>query len=269
MNQEKIKQLKDILALVNTDKVTKREMKDMFELLVKTTKQLKLNLESAIVLNSKESEQSIKRLEKSLSELDSVIKDSSKLSLQKIRETQVKLSEEIKKLKLEIPQMPDLSILERKIDDKTSEVKRLIPKLPEEIKAEAVRNKLETLEDEERLDVSAIKGIDKSNITLTNDIINRAIGIVDQRTSFLINKVSNLESTLKNIPSIGSSAVTPTEIPNGSTTTFTFSSKPKIVFVDGGRAVQETSNDGSVNWSYSTPTLTMTIAPVFDIFALL
>lgn len=57
-----------------------------------------------------------------------------------------------------------------------------------------IKNKLESLKGDNRLDSEAIKGLEKRESKLSTDVINRAIGIVDQRTSFLINKVSNLEN---------------------------------------------------------------------------
>lgn len=61
------------------------------------------------------------------------------------------------------------------------------------------RDGLELLKEDDRLDISAIKGLSKRERVLTDSIINRAIGIVDQRTSFLIQKVSNLTTTVNNI----------------------------------------------------------------------
>lgn len=58
-----------------------------------------------------------------------------------------------------------------------------------------IRDKLQTLKKDERLDVSAIKGIGARESKLSDTLVNRAIGIVDQRTSFLINKVSNLQAS--------------------------------------------------------------------------
>lgn len=70
-----------------------------------------------------------------------------------------------------------------------------------------VRDKLETLKEDERLDESAVKGLEKRDTKLSTSIINRAIGIVDSRTSFLINKVSNIEtqvmSATANVGAIG------------------------------------------------------------------
>lgn len=54
-----------------------------------------------------------------------------------------------------------------------------------------VRDKLETLDGDERLDKKAIKGLE---YIIDQPILDRAIGILDQRTSFLINKVSALEA---------------------------------------------------------------------------
>lgn len=66
---------------------------------------------------------------------------------------------------------------------------------------EQIRNKLETLTGEERIDISFIKGIEKREASLGDSLINRAIGIVDQRTSFLINKVSSLSNTVSTLGS--------------------------------------------------------------------
>ena len=82
------------------------------------------------------------------------------------------------------------------------------------------------------------------------------------------NTEKNVDMTFS-VSGIGTSIVTPPEVPDGIITAFTFVSKPKLVFVDGGRAVQEVSGDSTVNWTYAGTTLTMTVAPNFDIFALL
>lgn len=60
---------------------------------------------------------------------------------------------------------------------------------------------------------------------------------------------------------------TPTGTVNGVNTVFVFSSAPTAIVVDGGRMMQATSSDGTVNWT-GTTTVTLTVAPVFDIFGL-
>lgn len=53
---------------------------------------------------------------------------------------------------------------------------------------------------------------------------------------------------------------------NGTNTIFVFTTAPVAIVVDGGRTMQKTSGDGTVNWT-GTTTVTLSIAPVFDIFS--
>lgn len=55
-----------------------------------------------------------------------------------------------------------------------------------------VRDKLETLKDDERLDKSAIKGLER---IISQPDLDRAISILDQRTQYLINKVTPTTSS--------------------------------------------------------------------------
>lgn len=85
-----------------------------------------------------------------------------------------------------------------KVIEKT-EVIRETPIVTNEIKevavadtGEEIKDKLETLKDNERLDSSAIKGLDK----IEKNVTDRAISILDQRTQFLINKGVKHDNTL-------------------------------------------------------------------------
>lgn len=77
----------------------------------------------------------------------------------KMEETVARLTSEISAIKTSIPTMPDLS----EYDDKLEEIKALIPTVPEQVVStpEEIRDKLESLKDDERLDKSAIKGLDE------------------------------------------------------------------------------------------------------------
>lgn len=70
--------------------------------------------------------------------------------------------------------------------------------------AEDIRNKLELLSGDERLDAKYIRGladhIKTYNKETNDDILMRATAILDQRTSFLINKLSNLQNQVNAIP---------------------------------------------------------------------
>lgn len=147
----------------------------------------------------------------------------------------------------------------------TNEIKEVaIPEKPTEI-----RDKLETLKGDERLDISAIKGFGKRIAKLSDEILNRAIGILDQRTSFLIQKVSNLSDKVNNLPtssSGGLSLLPATGVIDGSNTVFTFTSAPSIIIVDG-IPKQKTQSDSEVNWT-GTTSVTLLVAPNFDIFGM-
>lgn len=89
---------------------------------------------------------------------EELVNKAKQATLSEIKILTRQLNDEIKRVQGLIPRLPDLSFLERKIN----EVERKIPIIPkvEEVTPEQVRDKLESLTNDERLDVSAIKGIE-------------------------------------------------------------------------------------------------------------
>jgi len=67
----------------------------------------------------------------------------------------LQIFKELKRIEDAIPMMPDLT----PVSEKIMEVEAKIPKLPKEIGAEGIRDKLETLSGEDRLDAKAIKNL--------------------------------------------------------------------------------------------------------------
>jgi hypothetical protein len=65
--------------------------------------------------------------------------------------------------------------------------------------------------------------------------------------------------------SVSAGYQSPTGTVDGSNAIFVFSTAPNVICVDNGRVIQKTSSDGTVNWT-GTDTITLTIAPNFDIF---
>lgn len=57
----------------------------------------------------------------------------------------------------------------------------------------------------------------------------------------------------------------PTGTVNGANTSFTFATAPNVITVDGS-TMKKVSSDGTVNWT-GTTSISLTIAPTFDIFA--
>lgn len=95
-----------------------------------------------------------------------------------------------------IPEINSTQIAEEASRKAHENIMPILPTLPQ-LFAEMpnmgvpIRDALEGLEDEERLDKKAIKGLESF---IQKEDLDRAIGILDQRTSFLINKVSALAS---------------------------------------------------------------------------
>ncbi len=183
-----------------------------------------------------------------------------------------------------------------KIIERTETIKE-IPQITEVIKqvavtdkAEIIRDKLEKLKDDERLDVSAIKGLnfDSKLEKSAETILFRATSILDNRTSFLINKINNLprattgtgtvnsiiagtgisvDSTDPANPIViaiggggGFTLLPATGSINGNNPTFTFTQQPTYIISDG---VWYRVNKG---WTWSVLTATMTVPPNDDIY---
>jgi hypothetical protein len=82
-----------------------------------------------------------------------------------------------------------------------------------------------------------------------------------------VNSITAAGYYLRNGVPIFNGILAATGTVNGSNTVFTFAYAPQIIVVDGGKFMQQTSSDGTVNWT-GTTTITLTVAPNFDIFGI-
>lgn len=116
----------------------------------------------------------------------------SKPSKENLKELESEFRTEISRLNNIIGNFDDGSDLKERlgyIEDKINSFKTHSP--------EEIRDSLESLKEDNRLDVSAIKGFSGRLSKLADDVVNRAVSILDNRTSFLINKVSNLQTLVE------------------------------------------------------------------------
>ena len=259
---DKLKKLENIINVLETDKITHKEFEEIFAMFLKVIEELKRQLENQITDAKSEANTSFKEVTYSLNELElkikNLINNSEQTSLSQIKELSQRLSSEINRVESSIPSNPDLSYLERMIREVESKIPKLPKELTQEERAKQARDDLETLEKDERLDISAIKGLGKRLLKLSDDIVNRAISILDNRTSFLINKVSNLQTKVDNINITGGSVTveTPTGTIDGSNTSFTVTATPKWIVADG---ITYFENSG---YTISGLTITMVSPPV-------
>ncbi len=117
--------------------------------------------------------------------LKSQITASQGTSTEQFNTFKTSIGKQLEEIKASIPTMPDLSYYADRlveIENKIPEIKETILDTPTEL-----RDKLESLKEDERLDISAIKGL--SQYTTQADL-NRAIEILDKRTQYLLNKPS-------------------------------------------------------------------------------
>lgn len=123
-----------------------------------------------------------KKTEKQIKSIENKIKT---LATELRIEIESKIPETIKETIIEkVNEIPKELSIKEKID--------LINDTLSDKNSHMVVSMLESLDGDNRLSKSAIKGLDK---LIAKDDLDRAIGILDSRTNFLINKVNNLPQT--------------------------------------------------------------------------
>lgn len=146
-----------------------------------------------------------------------------------------------------------------------------------------LRDKLETLKDDERLDKSAIKGLEelenKISLSSSNVAGQKAVYLyIDGVKKGLMNtfnlaagegvaiahsKVNGLDTFTFTTASPTVTVVTPTGTVNASNTVFTVTAEPKFVVADG------TTYFAGAGYTYNSLTITMDIAPSASIKAII
>lgn len=247
MNEKQTQRTLELLKSFEGGAVQPAELARVIKVLLDLMKEMRSSLDNKISETKSETTSSIKEMSYELNGLElkfkELINGSEGASLSQIKELSKRLNNEINRIESSIPSMPDLSVYENKlveIENKIPVIKDAIVDNPVDI-----RNKLESLKDDDRLNVSAISGLDKTHTALTDDIINRAIGIVDQRTSFLINKVSNLQTQVNNGSATGGGHVIQDE---GTP----LAQRAKLNFVGAGVSVTDDAGNDATKVTIST-----------------
>lgn len=157
-------------------------------------------------------------------------------------------------------------------------VKEVQIPIPLHTSPQEVRDLLELLLEDERLDAKAIKGLElaikaylilnppngpmQHPVSLGNlPDVNIVGAVVDQvlawNGTYWYPKTSS--SSGFKLPTSG--------MANGSNQIFVWATAPNVIVVDQGRTIQKVSSDGTVNWTGTTTTV-LSIAPNFDIYAI-
>lgn len=190
MENNKLEKLKNVLELLQNDTVTPAKLAQFVTTLVKIVKDSKDSMENT-------SQEVKDYLNKAISYLDT---EHSKL-LEKVNTETITLDTKLtKKLEKSISDMKMMcdELMMSKPQDGYTPIKDVDYRDGIDGKdgspdtAKEIKDKLETLKGEERLDSSAIKGLD----ILEKGITNRALEILDSRTKFLVNKSVKHDATL-------------------------------------------------------------------------
>jgi len=259
MNEELTKQLQSFL---NQGKVaTYADLKEQMDFFMKLTKEVRVRLEEKLKDTTDKQDSKISDLVKFL---DDSIENIQKLLDSNNNKSKSKLESNYKELKLEIsrverlipkiPNIPDVNILEGKLVSRINSIKSLTSEDFKKIilnNGITVRDSLERLKGEERLDKSAIRGIEG---------IEEDIKKIKAQPAFrVINAGASSSSSSSSSDATGAATpIAPTSgAINGSNTDFVFATEVKVI-VANGVAIRQ--NYG-FTWNSGTSTATLDTAP--------
>lgn len=296
MESNKLQRLKEILVVANQDVPSKKEVAGLISQIISAVKSAQALLKEEVELGKQDNNSSISKL---LGQFEAFKGDISALVSKNNKDSQDKafklVNAEIYKLERAIKDIPefDSGSLEAKWSTVVSEIQSRIdnirPYIPQAVE---IRDLLETLEGDERLDKKYIKGFEKLEEEIkrlksspTREV-NKVIGAgtveiysgntrvgSSQRLKFVGATVTNepdgsVKVTVSGSSGGGTTPVTTldaTGTVDGVNQSFTFAVAPSVIVVDGGRSMRQLSKDGNINWT-GTTNVTLQIAPNSDIF---
>lgn len=278
MNEELTKKMLNM-----TKSATLDDLHELTTVFISVVKDLKQGLEDS--LSNKKSQVMgdmdglLYEVKESELRLQNLVTAARQSSLADVKSLSKQLTDEMERIRYmipNVPDMPDMDSYESRIlgivDARLNEVKSTIPAVSDihlDTPMETV-GKLNTLNDV--LDPNVIRGwkdwerIIKSNTGKGGlpENFDVRIGVSKTEIKRLTDRIADLEASSS---SSGTTVLTATGTVNGVNTSFTFTSAPVVITVDQSRVMQQTSSDGTVNWT-GTTSVVLAIAPNFDIFGI-
>lgn len=301
MPEDKLKKLEAIINLVEgNDNVKQNELGEILNIFVELLKSLKQEIEKKIDETGTESgnlyRAALGNVEQLAVDSKKAIATSEQGSINRNKifgENLAALGVRITSLQDDLNVLPDWEEIRSKITEK---FKKLKEEIETENTAEKERDRLETLQDDERLDKSAIKGLEELEKEL-RDAINTGKDVkvvagpgggsfvyIDGAKKGLL-RAFNLKagtgmtltySVVSGLPTItfastgggGFTKLTATGTRDGSNADFTFISEPSYIVSDGVWLTKLADDGVTAMWTWNSGTLTATMAnpPVYMIF---
>jgi len=197
---KQLEKLNKIAEVLEDNKATQDEVAEALAAVLGIVAQLKDQLEQNIAQNKGEMEMAHKEMYGEMKEMEEEMKEMHTKILKKMvvdnEALRQRLTKEVNRCMEMMPEMPNMMPLEQRI----SEVEAKIPKIPEELTPLQVKNKLESLVGDSRLDKSAVKGLDEieSDIqTLKSRPLGRIGGMKKITTVKKVNLTSQVNGVLK------------------------------------------------------------------------
>lgn len=166
MDEKKLTKAKAIIDALNQDYVSYDEAKNLFSVLQESVKQVKTTLESLVSQSKIENTADIDKMRKDLIAFQKAVDNSvRKFKEDKYKDVEAFVSREIEAVKKLIPEVPEQLVFDP--TELQNQIDVLMAYEEPELQPTEIRDKLETLVEDERLDASAIKNLPEAvnNIT--------------------------------------------------------------------------------------------------------
>lgn len=154
-SQDKLARLEKITKMALEDYPSADELKTLVQLLIKSVGEAKTSLAQTVAQHkgqmTDEARKAVAQLDATIDRIEAMFSAHKREVLSTVSETRQQLRTEIKGLGIQLDDLPRLEALIREIE----------AKIPPELLGEDFRNGLEALQDDDRLDKSAIKGLDE------------------------------------------------------------------------------------------------------------
>ena len=177
MDEIKIKKLEALMSAIDIDTPSTQEVADLIAQIIEVVRQAKEFLEKQARENKLELNSQVNRsFEEAVRRLDEFGRELEKKNNGSIKDIRAELDSLTKNLYLELKKVKDL-IPEVNYEEIYAKIKEVEDKIvPFKLSAEEVRDKLEFLKDDDRLDKSAIKGLEDEIKQLRKEISSRPSG---------------------------------------------------------------------------------------------
>jgi len=285
---EKGNQLKAILTLLGQT-TTKGEIRDAFATITKyvqgiqngNEKEWNLIRSALSMLEEKLRSGNATDISEAKKELKSSVQD----ALKEQKDSLERMHNHVRKLKDGYTPVKGVDYVDGKDADEEKITATLLSKIPSEHTPFDIRDKLHSLEGEDRLDAMAIKNLPEATKKLIGLGSTRGVQLLvntnKKGLANYLNLIPGSNVTLTYAYSNGRNDITISSsgsggsgyqapLSGGLTGTNTWTTSPNVIVVDQGRAMQRVSTDGTVNWTVSGSgpyTTVLTIAPTSDVYA--